>query len=68
MMNENNKQAEQDLIIEIKKEIQAKINEVGYQEYRLSKQEELRQFVEELGWDAIDGDKLLEEAGDKDEK
>ena len=69
-MEGKNNQLVEDSIIEIKKEIEQKINEMGYQEYRLSQQEKLRQFIEQSGWDTVDGDKLLEEAeeGGKDEQ
>ena len=69
-MEGKNNQLVEDSIIEIKKEIEQKINEMGYQEYRLSQQEKLRQFIEQAGWDTVDGDKLLGEAeeGGKDEQ
>lgn len=57
-----------DIIVEIKSEIQSKINEMGYQKYRLSQQEKLRQFIEQSGWKTVNGDKLLEKMEGADEQ
>ena len=65
-MDKNKNKTEQ-AITEIKKEICKKINETGYQEYRLAQQETLKQFVEQFGWVTINGDKLLENAEGKGE-
>lgn len=56
-----------DVIIEIKRGIQSKIDEIGYQKYRLSQQEKLRQFIGQAGWKTINGDKILEEMEEIDE-
>ena len=68
MDKQNKGQSEQNLITEIKKEVQQKIKQMGYQEYRLSQQEQLKQFVQQSGWESVDGDSLMEEAEDKGEK
>ncbi len=67
MMQQANSQFN-DIIVEIKSEIQSKINEMGYQKYRLSQQEKLRQFIEQSGWKTVNGDKLLEKMEGADEQ
>ena len=67
MMQQVNSQFN-DIIVEIKSEIQSKINEMGYQKYRLSQQEKLRQFIEQSGWKTVNGDKLLEKMEGADEQ
>ena len=67
-MEQNKNQLEQNPIDEIKKQISKKINEIGYQEYRLNQQEKLKQFVEQFGWETVDGDKMLDKAEEKDEQ
>ena len=67
MAKHDNNQFSNDAIIEIKREIQSKIDKMGYQEYRLSQQEKLRKFIEQSGWKTVDGDKLLKKMEESNE-
>lgn len=68
MDQQDNNQFCDNIITEIKSEIQSKINEMGYLEYRLSQSEKLRQFIEQAGWKTINGDKLLDKMEGADEQ